>query len=473
MRIPLTGGDYKAKSIIADAQRCLNLYPEANPQGSAVPFTYYPRPGLRKLATAPQNVYRCLYTASNGNLYAVVGTGIYAISQGWTFTLLGSLAADTSRISMADNGTDILAVDGTTAGYVIHMADNAFSTISSDAFYGADYVQYVDTFFVLNKPGTPIMYISLSNSTGFDPLDFASKTGNPDNIVGIQIMHREAWLIGAYASEIWYNTGASDFTFGPVPGAYIEHGCCAPYSIAKQDLSVYWLSLDLQGHLMVIEGNGYRANRISTHALENEIQSYATYADALGSTYQFEGHTFYDLTFPSADKTWVYDVANGLWHEESWTDDNGLQHRHRANVRAFAYGQNLVGDRQNGDLYALDPDVYTDDGQSIVFLRSFPHIEQDGKRLFHRQFIADMQVGTAAGTIPSDAPMISLRWSDTRGASWGNAVEQSMGAAGEYLTSMQFQRLGMARDRVYELSWSAPFKTALNGAWLDVKSAAS
>lgn len=473
MRIALTGGDYKAKSLIANAQRCLNLYPEANPPGSTVPFTYYPRPGLKKLATAPVSGYRCLYTASNGKLYAVVGQNIYAVSQAWQFTLLGSVVSTDSRVSMADNGTDILAVDGSSTGYVIHMADNAFKTISGGAFYGADYVQYVDTFFVLNKPGTPIMYISLSESTEFDPLDFASKTGNPDNIVGVQIMHREAWLIGTYASEIWYNTGAADFTFGPVPGAYIEHGCCAPYSIAKQDMSVYWLSLDMQGHLMVIEGNGYKANRISTHALETEIQSYGTYADARGSTYQFEGHTLYELTFPTADKTWVYDVANGLWHEESWTDDNGVQHRNRANVRTFAYGQNIAGGWENGDLYAADPETYTDDGQPIVFLRSFPHIEKDGKRLFHRQFIADMQVGTAAGTIPDNPPMVSLRWSDTRGASWANAIEQSMGAAGEYLTSMQFQRLGMARDRVYELSWSAPFKTALNGAWLDARSAAT
>jgi hypothetical protein len=475
LRIPLIGGDYVAKSIIANAQRCLNLYAEKNPEDAPVPYTYYTRPGLVEAAN-PETIapVRCAYRASNGSLYAVVGGFIFAVSSTFSMTAIGELdlALDTP-VSMADNGVDILLVDGTTSGYTINLFTNTVGRVESDGFYGADYVQYVDTFFVLNRPGTPDMYISGSNSTTFDPLDFAAKTGSPDSIVAVQVMHREVWLIGEVATEVWYNTGAADFTFGPIAGVYIEHGCCAKYSVAKQDLSVYWLSQDQQGHLLVLEGNGYKATRISTHAIENEFSKYAVFSDAIGFTYQFEGHTFYQLTFPTADKTWVFDVSTGLWHEQSWTDENGIQHRHRANCAGFAYGKNILGDWQNGTLMFLDDSIYQDIGAPIVFLRSFPHVEKDGNRLLHRQFIADMQVGTATLTMPATAPMVSLRWSDDRGASWGNPIQQSMGAAGEYLTSIQFQRLGMARDRVYELSWSVPYKTALNGAWLGVTSAAT
>lgn len=475
MRIPLLGGAYQAKSIIANAQRCLNLYPEPNPQDAAAPVTHYPRPGLTKLASPPTaGVARCIYRASNGNLYYVVGYSLYSVSSQWVMTLVGTLQqSPNTLVSMADNGVDIMVVDGSANGYVVNLATNAFTTINNAAFYGANFVQYVDTYFVLNRPGYPTMYISMSNSTDFDSLDFASKTGNPDPIVGLQITRREIWLIGAVATEVWYNTGASDFTFGPISGVYVEHGCCAQYSIAKQDLSIYWLSQDAQGHLMVLEGNSYRANRISTFAIENEIQGYEAFADAIGCTYQFEGHTFYQLTFPTADKTWVYDASSGLWHEESWTDNDGIQHRHRANCAGFAFDTNLMGDWETGDLYKIDPTAFTDNGQNIVYLRSFPHVENDGKRLIHSQFIADMEVGTAEGTSLTNPPEVSLRWSDTRGASWGNPIQAPLGSAGQYLTSIQFRRLGMARDRVYELSWSAPYKTALNGAWIDLSSAAT
>jgi len=48
-----------------------------------------------------------------------------------------------------------------------------------------------------------------------------------------------------------------------------------------------------------------------------------------------------------------------------------------------------------------------------------------------------------------------------------------MGATGQYKRSVQFQRLGMGRDRVFELFWSAPVPTCLNGAYIDVSKAAT
>lgn len=53
MRITLENGFYKAKSIIANAQREINLYPEKNPGDSPVPVTHYPTSGLRLLNGIP------------------------------------------------------------------------------------------------------------------------------------------------------------------------------------------------------------------------------------------------------------------------------------------------------------------------------------------------------------------------------------------------------------------------------------
>lgn len=64
--------------------------------------------------------------------------------------------------------------------------------------------------------------------------------------------------------------------------------------------------------------------------------------------------------------------------------------------------------------------------------------------------------------------LVWLEWSDDRGHSWGNPVSQPIGAAGKYLTSLQWQRLGYARDRVFRLTWSASVPTALQGAWIQV-----
>lgn len=472
MRIPLTGGAYAARSLIADAQRSVNLYPENNPQDATAPVTHYPTPGLTLVSSPPvAGESRCIYTATNGKRFDVVGQTVYFVDVLNAYTALGTLTSATGPVSMVDNTFNVFIVDGTPNGYTIDLTTNAFAPVSDPAFYGADKVDYVDGYFVFNKPSTQQFYISKYGDIAFDSLDIASKSTYPDNLVTLAVMHREVWLFGELTTEVWYNTGASDFTFGRMPGVFLEHGCAAKYSVAKIDLALFWLSKDLQGQGCVFAGKNYAAERISTHAIEAEFQTYSRIDDAIGLSYLQGGHAFYVLTFPTANKTWCFDTATGQWHQRAHLEADGSQSRHRMNCHSFNGGRNLVGDCKNGNVYMLDPNSYSDNGAPMLYVRSFPHISgADGNRVLFRQFVADMEVGNG---LPgdTDAPEIRLRWSDDRGRSWGNAVTGSLGKVGEFLTSIQWQRLGYARDRVFELSWSSPVKTALNGAWVDVSRA--
>src|SRR5580704_11236564 len=122
-RINLLGGTYQARSLIADAQRCLNLYPAKNPEDASAPYTNLLTPGtLLKATRNVAGVARCLYTATNGSLYYVCGQQVYFIDSTWTLHLLGALAANlTTPVAMQDNGLVIILVDGTTAGYAINL----------------------------------------------------------------------------------------------------------------------------------------------------------------------------------------------------------------------------------------------------------------------------------------------------------------------------------------------------------------
>lgn len=582
-RINLLGGTYQARSVIADAQRCINLYPEINPgTDQDHPVTHYPTPGTYLLKKSPiNNASRCNYRSSNGQLFRVIGPNVYYVDSSWNHNLLGSITNGTNICYMIDNGLVIVLVDGTNNGYAIDMVSHSFAQISSPNFVGATKVDYLDTFFLFNVVNTNQWYISLSevnfkiltgtigglltidvagggtgyiNGTynnvpltggtgsgatanitvsgtlvtaatvnlpgqnyvigdqlsasnanlggagsgldinvdqitggGFDPLDIATKDGYPDPIQTIYVVHTEIWLVGQLTTEVWYNSGASDFTFQRLPGTFIEHGCAAPYSIAKEDLNLFWLSQDLNGQAIVVMSQGYQLLRISTHAIENAIGNYSTISDATGYTYQKEGHIFYVLRFPTANACWVYDKIARLWHQRCWTDINGILNAHRANVCAFAYGQNVIGDYQNGNLLALDLNTYTDyvdaagpnsDGSyPISRIRGFPHLVENANRISYRNFIADLETGNDSGTIDNSTsanpPKISLRYSDDRGRTYGNRVEQTMGAIGQFVTSVQFNRLGYARDRVFELSWSAPARTALQGAFINTNSEAT
>ena len=483
MQLALLSGAYQARSVIASAQRCVNLYPQVNeresfmimPQlaGAAAMVTHYPTPGLTLKVAATDARWRGLYQANNGTLYGVCGASVYAISPTWSLTKLGTIGTSSGQVSMADNGIDLVLVDGSTQGWTIQLSNNTFAQLTdpTGSFVGADFVAYVDTFFIFNKPGTQAFYTSLSNSLTFDPLYIANKTGFADNLVALAVVQRQIWLIGEKTTEIWDDSGAASFPFSIVPGAFVQHGCVAPFSVAAQDVNLLWLGQDPQGQAIVFMGGNYTAERVSTHAIEHEIQGYEVISDAIGHIHQMEGHMFYVLTFPSADKTWVFDVSNRLWHERMWMDSNGLEHRHRANCGTAAYGEFVVGDWQNGNLYVYDINNYTDNGAAIRRIRSFPHVVNELKRIMYRQFIADMQCG--ATTDPTAIPQVELKWSDDRGVSYGNPIEQPLGQVGQTQVNLQWQRLGMARDRVFELAWSAPVMTALNGAFIDIRPSAT
>lgn len=320
--------------------------------------------------------------------------------------------------------------------------------------------------------GSGFTWTVATMATAFDPLDVAAKSGFNDPIVGIECVHRELWLIGNLTTEVWIGTGAADFYFQEVQGAYINHGSSAQYSIASQDILVFFLQQDMQGNGLVLMGQGYDVTEISTPRTVKEFKSYSTIADAIGFCYQISDHAFYELVFPTANKGWLYDLTTKQWSEKNWTDSNGNLNRPRENCCMFFNGLILAGDWQTGNLLHLDEKTYTDytnDGESpITRIRTFPHLIDNNDRVSTLSFDADMEVGTIADD--SD-PQISLSWSDNKGVSYGNPVMQSMGKIGEFLTTISWNRLGQARDRVFKLSWSEPLKTALNGGFIERKKA--
>lgn len=607
MRLPLNSASYAGQSVIASGQECVNLYPEINatidPQ-APVPVTYYQTPGSELFINLNINAkIRGEYRTSIDTAYVVVGPSVYYIAYDHitnspTAIQIGSIADSPTQVYFKDNGLCVVLVDGT-SGYVIDMASNSFAKIIDANFYGADFVDLLDTFFIFNNPGTNQFFISLSNASygmlsstsilsgsittagsaytngtytdvpltggtgtgaianitvaggvvtavnivtggkqytvgdilsanaadiggtgagftwtfstpdsAFDPLDIAAKSGFNDPIVGLIVVHRELWLIGTLTAEVWIGTGAADFYFQQVQGAFINHGSSAAYSIASQDTLVFFLQQDQQGNGLVLQGQGYDVTEISTPRLVEEFKSYVTLADAIGFCFQLSDHSFYALVFPTANKAWLYDLTTKMWLEWNWTDQNGNLNRHRANCCMFAFGFILVGDFENGRILKLNPDVYTDyfpdtPTGAITRIKTFAHITgQKYERITYKSFDADIAPGTIAAeniqTVQrqvylkgSDGqyllggdgqlltgvdevevpPEIFLSWSDNKGVSYGNPIGQSMGLTGQYLTTVSWNRLGMGRDRVFKLQWSVNLKTALNGGFVELAKA--
>ena len=502
MRTPILGSSYVTRSVNAADNRMVNLFPEVIPEGGKEPGFLNRAPGLNFLQTVGTGPIRGLWVAkiSTSVFYVVSGVEVYKLSSTTgTPTLIGTVSG-TGPVSIADNGAQIFfACNG--PSFIYNINTGVFGPITDPDFPGAVTVGFLDGYFVFNEPNSQKIWVTaLLDGYDINALDFASAEGSPDGLVAVNVDHREAWLFGSDSVEVWYDAGLADFPLTRIQGAFNELGCAAAFSVAKLDNTLFWLGTDARGQGIVYKANGYNGQRVSTHAVEWQIQQYGNISDAIAYTYQQDGHSFYVLTFPSANATWVYDAATQAWHERAgW--DNGSFTRHRSNCQCNFVGNIIVGDYQNGNIYTLDLDTYADNGQIQRWLRSWralPTGTNTLKRTAQHSLQLDAQAGALLTPITeyvylttedgfklitesydnlvdettlsvNPPPQFMLRWSDDGGHTWSNEHWAQGGAVGAYGTRIFWRRLGMTlklRDRVYELSGTDPIQIAIMGAEL-------
>jgi hypothetical protein len=409
MKTPILGSSYVARSVNAADARMVNLFPEVIPEGGKDAAFLSRAPGLRLLANMGDGPIRGMWQF-NGYGYAVSGETLYKIDTLWNTTAIGTVSGSSGPVSMSDNGTQMfIACNG--PSFIYNSQTFEFKQIDDPDFPGAVTVGYIDGYFVFNEPNSQKVWItSLLDGTSIDPLDFASAEGSPDGLVSLIVDHREIWLFGTNSVEVWYDSGAADFPLSPVQGAFNEVGCIASFSVAKLDNGIFWLGADARGRGIVYRANGYTAQRISTHAVEWQLQQYENMSDAIAYTYQQDGHSFYVLIFPSANSTWVFDVATNLWHERA-AFINGSFTRHRSNCQMSFSNEIVVGDHELGNIYAFDLNVFSDSGAPQKWLRSWRALltgTNDLKRTAQHSLQLDAETGAISSSVTTTPVIVDV-----------------------------------------------------------------
>lgn len=470
-QIPFVGASYIERSSNLDAQVCINLFPVLGESGTAKNVrALYGTPGTRPLVALGAGPIRGTHAPTDGSSAIVIsGSAVYRMKPDLSAVKIGNVDASTGPVRIADNGTQAVIVTGL-SGYVVDLVTNAVTVIADEAFYGASAVDILDTYAIFNRPDTNQFYISGSNEITFDALDFASAESNYEPIVTLLVNHGELLLFKETVTEIWRASGDVDFPFARDTNAAIEQGCAAAGSVAAMDNTVFWLGKNRDGGGMVWRLNGYTPQRVSTDAIEYAIASYSDISDAIAYAYQQEGHTFYVLTFPTGNATWVYDAATQLWHQRAYlAPETGTLARHRSTCHLYYAGLHIVGDYLTGDLYALDLNYYCDRASDpMPAIRAAAHIAgPDYGWIVHNRLQVDIEPGVGLNDGQGSAPVALLDWSDDGGNTWSNQHAASVGKIGQYKARVRWNRLGRARDRVYRVTISDPVKRVILGAALN------
>jgi len=457
------GGAYELSSRQAESQSTINLLPEQDQSGQGKnAFILRGTPGRTLFGTIDDSPVNGLFAGEN-RLFAVAGAGLYEVFSDGTSTLLGAVTRATNPAQMVLNGNQLFVTSGgdgfvATGTTVVPVVPGATNT-------------FIDRYGIVSRPNTSEFAISaIDDFLTWDPLDFDVKSGYPDHLSAVFADKKLLWLFGFDTTEIWQDTGAANFPFQLIPNALIENGA-APWSIAKVGESLMWLVIGKNGAGWVAQAFGQTPKRVSNHAIETAIQGYTragtTTIDAVAYSYQENGHTFYVLTFPTADATWAYDLTTSLWHQRGvWTSADGRFHRDRVQCHAYAFGKHIVGDSATGQLYEQSAGIFNDNGAVIRRLRRAPHLSNENDRVRYFRMELDMQKGTAAPS--AGAPEMILRYSDDGGETWSNEKVTTAGASGDFSRQAIWRQLGSGRDRVFEVTSTAEIDHTWINAYLRV-----
>lgn len=457
-RISLFGLGLQSLSRAVTAKLRQNFYTEHRPQGEKSQIVAYGTPGTRLFLDLGGNPSRGGIVVERVDLAYVVNLGtFYEVNNAGVATARGTIGTTSGRVSLAHDGTIVLVVDGTT-GYTYDTSNPAtpIAVIASGTFIANPTTcTWMDGYFIANNNTEG--QIS-TNGTTWNALDVFTPSSNPDNFIAVIADHEQIIPFGDISTEFWNDTGATDFPFAPIVSAAAEWGLAARWSLVKFNDSLAFLAKNRMGQVIVCRLQGYTAVKISTPDIDDIINGYSNVADASAFSYLLGGHPFYQINFPSADASWLYDGLTDEWQK---VKSYGMG-RHRGDWGFYYLNKSIVSASDSGRLFILDPTVYTDNGDMIEGELISENIAQPDLERFNVDRVRlDMESGVGLASGQGSDPTAMLFVSRDGGFTWGAQQDATIGAMGEYRTRVEWRRQGQSDEWNFKVRITDPVKRVI------------
>ena len=126
-----------------------------------------------------------------------------------------------------------------------------------------------------------------------------------------------------------------------------------------------------------------------------------------------------------------------------------------------------MGDYQNGNIYTLKDDVFTDNDETVIRLRDSQTILADGRYIIHT-FGIDTETGVGLTTGQGSDPQAMIRWSFDGGRTWSHEFTVPLGKKGEYDTISEIHNIGPTDNQgiMFRVSVSDPVDAKILGAYV-------
>lgn len=453
---------------------------------------YVPSTGL-----ATMDYEQCMFVAYNGE--------IYRVDSALNHEVIGNYALG-NTVCFAESGGEraiLLWVDGTDIhGYNLKEGTSVDITLPKRIDADNQYIQpthiaVVDGTIVLNDKGSSFTYYSIkfplntakrnvfkiingevqykTDGITVDTMEVDSGTycflddygvqkyfngsTSSDKTVALTSVGPLLTMYGPSSIEFWQKGNAESYQSWQRTSYTInkEQGLEAPFSLATVNHSQFCIGTGKANAKCVLMINDTKVEKISPLWLDR-ILADNDVKNVKGWTYSKNNHSFY--LFSIKNECYAYDVTTNQWHIRS--SRNFYTGKQKNYMPLFAVWWNnkiITGSSESGHLYELDENYFYEDFDNtnklpLLRMRQTPVITADYKPFILQELTCECNTG-AMNTYGVPAKAL-LQVSRDGGYTYGNVLESSCGARGQYFARLRWLNLGMNRQCVLRISYSEP-----------------
>lgn len=486
----------------------LNMFEETvDSNESYVNKVLRPIHGMKTVCNIEGNC-RGMFTVSigyNGNptTYAVFDDTLYLINNETNAPFeIGKIPNGSSQIHFAQTGnrfgyhTHLVFVDGSNCYAVdtqilpaLQVED--FTTIQlpmrdvdNNIFITPSHIAYLYNYIVINDSETDAFYVSYpapfergtpvdKNIFMYDSAEWG-KAGQsiqadwqPDKCTAIVSNGTRLFTFGPTSFQMFQFTADINIPFSSPDTAAMLIGLKAINSVCQLGNIIVWLGAsDLGNNGIYVNRGGVEAQRVSTPAIEREISTFATIEDATAQLWQENQHIFYIIDFPTANKTFCYDLTENSWtNRASLKDDNTLISWRYKN--ATMNGKGKIWQTAPGVIVEQTDEKWNEhDDTPILRLRRGGVIYSDHSNFAINAIEVNVNNGQYSEEFYKKPVQMMMRFT-ADGSNWSDLEYVDIGFTGDYDYDAIFYNFGIAKVFTIELSCSDNVPFALYSIKID------
>lgn len=456
---PVVGPTYVNRSLPVSAQVTRNFYIDLSPQGNE-PVSLQPFPGLKPFATTGSGVNRGAGRFKDV-FYTITGQTLFKVDSLGNSTSIGTIAGS-GRCVLESDGNNLVITTGVGKPYAY---DGTTLTQGTDIdLPNAATVTYFNRRVIYDGTGADIAFADLDDPLVVKSFNITIAESEPDDMRAVKAHNAQVYAFGATSIEPYYNSGVGNPPYQVITNSVEDLGLHAIYSVASNKDFVYFLGSDLVPYRVA----GLAVQPIGNTAIGQAIRNYADSSDAFGMTFRFDSLSFYLLSFPTGNETWLFNEQSELWTNLAFGTDGS---QHLINAYEFIYDKHLVTDRRTGNVYEMDFDTFTDNGDVIQRQRDTLSMDggtfgAPGNTVFMDRL--ELMIETGQSLVTSDADII-MQFSDDNGRTWSSERFATVGRQGDYTFRLEWFGLGMFRNRMFRFIMTDPIKWVILSAHADVE----